>query len=385
MKRYLILFLCFITVFWGCNLIKSPDNANKNKEQGKNAFTSTLNTLDNSGAIIYGRYGESKEICSINPRGENYTELYSGNYDIVSGFEDKIVVYSNQDDNGDVYLYNKQSKNLDLLAEGFRFVHKPAFNSDGTRMAFYAYNTTGSERFKARIYCMDFKDAQTHKIDKITEEVKHISFVDSDRIIYAKKCIENGKELYQIFSYSLKDDIETRIMESTSNDVNPIVSPDGKKVAFLCDKYRNYNLFVLNLENPEDKSIIELDTSDAVVGESLVWSSNSTNIAYVVLNGVTKYSVKVANINEKSASYVGDGYVAAFSPSGESIIYASYLIDDENKDKKEDEAENKIQVIYRLDIRDIGNKDPQPIWEFAEKSLYSRSINMLYWTNKLGI
>lgn len=378
MKRYFIMFLCFITMFWGCSLVKSGDSASKSKEQGKNTITSTLNTLDNTGTIIYGRYGESKEICSINPKGEDYTELYSGNYDIVGGFEDKIVVYSNQDDNGDIYLYNNQSRNLDLITKGFRLVHKPAFSPDGARMAFYAYNTTGSERFKPRVYYMNFKDAQTHKIDNITEEVKHISFMDSDRIIYAKKCSENGIELYQIFSYSLKDNTETRIMESTSNDVNPIMSPDGKKVAFLSDKYKNYNLFVLNFE---DKTTIELDTKDAAAGESLVWSSDSKNIAYVVLNGVTKYRVKVANINEKLIRTVGDGYTAAFSPSGESIVFANYQINDGKEEKKED----KIQVIYRIDIRDIDSKDPQPIWEFAEKSLYSRSINMLYWTNKLGI
>lgn len=371
MKGYIVLFLCLVAVFGGCSFNESPDNANKREGQGGNMFTSTVNTSDNKGTIIYGRYGESKAICSINAQGQNYTELYNGNYDIVSGFEDKIVVYSKQDDKWGIYLYDYRNRKLDLLTEGFRLGHKPAFSPDGTTIAFYAYNTKSNESFKPRVYYMNFKDAQPHKIEKITEEVKHISFMDNDRIIYAKKYSENGKELYQIFSYSLKDGTEKRIMESTSNDVNPIVSSDGKKVAFLSDRYKNYNLFVLNLE---DNSVMEMDLNDAVVGESLIWSCDSINIAYVVLNGVAKYRVKLASIKEKSAVTIDDGYSVTFSPSGESIIYASYLIGNEKEAKK--------QVIYK---RDIKSNDSQKFWEFPEKSIYSRSINMLYWTNKLDI
>lgn len=371
MKRYLTMFLCFIFLLEGCNFIKWPDNVDKSKEQDKNTVTSAVNTMDITGTIIYGRYGQMKEVCSIKPAGEDFTELYQGDYDIISGFNDKIVVNSIQDDKGEIYLYDNKGRELDLIAEGFRFVHKPAFSPDGTQMAFYAYNTTSSERFKARIYYMNFKDVQPHKIDNITEEVKHLSFWDEDRIIYAKKDDKNNNQQYQIFSYSLKDETETQVMESASNDVNPVVSPDGKYMAFLSDRYRNYNLFVLNLE---DHSILELDLNDAVVGESLVWSKNSDKIAYVALNGVTNYSIKLANIKDKSAATIDDGYAVSFSPSGESIIYASYSIDNEKEVKR--------QVIYK---RELGSSVKEEIWDFPEESLYSRSINMLYWTEKLDI
>lgn len=369
MRRLLILFLCFAVLLGGCSEAKSLDT--KDEKQSKNILVSAVNEEDDKGVIVYGRYGKNKEICTVNSFGREYDELYRGDYDKVTGCGDKIVIYSSQDDKWGIYLFDAVSKKLDLITEGFRLVNKPAFSEDGNRIAFYAYNKNDSKPFTPRVYYMDFKSNQPVKITKIQDEVKHISFMDNETIVYSKKLKKNGKELYQVFKYSIRDEVETRIMESASNDVNPVISPDGKRMAFLSDRYKNYNLFVLNLV---DGSIMELDLNDAVVGESLVWSGDNTNIAYVALKGVAKYSVKTANIIEKSAITVDDGYIVAFSPGGKAIIYASYLIDEEKGIKK--------QIIYKRNVKD--NKS-EKLWEFPEESIYSRSINMLYWTDKLDV
>jgi Tol biopolymer transport system component len=123
--------------------------------------------------------------------------------------------------------------------------------------------------------------------------------------------------------------------------------------------------------NLADNSIQELDVNEAVVGESVVWSPDGTKIAYVTLNGVAKYNIKLADLKQNTSTSIGSGYLVTFSSSGKSLVYASYEID------KENELEKK-QVIYRMNIE---KEKIEKVWDFPESSVFSRSINMLYWVN----
>lgn len=373
MKRFLVLFICFLLLFSGC---KNKSNKNLNNDiesQGKDIFSSSIDDIDNSGYIVYGRYGGEKEICSVNSTGKKHIEIYKGDYDKASGFGDKLVFYSKNQEEKGIYLLKANEKKSTLLIDSFRFTQKPCFSNDGSMIAFYAYpkyDPNDNEQYKQRLYYMNVNGNEPIRIKNVAGDIKHISFIDNESLLYAKSVQNNGG--FQIYSYSIKENTETRLMKSDSNDVNPVISPDGTRIAFLSDKYRNYNLFILNLS---DNTIQEIDTNDAVVGESVVWSPDGSKIAYVTLNGVAKYNVKLADLKQSTTNLIGNGYLAAFSSSGKSLVYASYEI------KNENELEKK-QIIYKMNIE--GGK-AEKVWDFPEESVFSRSINVLYWTNSLDV
>ncbi len=373
MKKILILFICFLMLFSGCKN-KSNKNSNNDVEgQGKDIFSASFDDIDNSGYIVYGRYGQEKEISSINLTGKKLIQLYKGDYDKASGFGNKLVFYSKNEEEKGIYLLNANEKKSALLIDSFRLTQKPSFSSDGSIIAFYAYpkyDPNYNEQYKQRLYYMNVNENEPIRIKNVVGDIKHISFIDNENIIYAKADQNSSK--FQIHNYSIKENTETRLIKSDSNDVNPVISPDGTRIAFLSDKYRNYNLFILNLS---DNTIQEIDTNDAIVGESVVWSPDGSKIAYVTLNGVAKYNVKLADLEQDTITLIGNGYLAAFSSSGKSLIYASYEINNENELEK-------MQVIYKMNIE--GGKT-EKVWDFPEESVFSRSINVLYWTDTLDV
>lgn len=370
MRRFLILLFCCIIIFNGCDY-NTNEKLNNDNVQERGIFTSNINDEDNSGFIVYGRYGEEKEICSVNSDGKKYEKIYNGEYEKASGRGEKIVFYSKKEEEKGVYIVNSNEKRATLLLDSFRLTQKPCFSKDGSLIAFYAYpkyDPKDNEQYIQRLYYMNLNRKELTKINNVKGELKHISFIDNENIIYSKLLQDKG--VFQIFKYSIKENIETRLINSDFNDVNPVVSPDGTKVAFLSDKYSNYNLYILNLNN---NAIQELDTNEAVVGESVVWSPDGLKIAYVTLSGVTKYSVKLAEVKQNNTISIGNGYLAAFSTSGKSLIYAAYEINNKNEFEKK-------QTIFRMNIDD---RKTERVWSFPEISIFSRSIKLLYWTDSV--
>lgn len=371
MRRFLILLFCFIILINGCN-DKNNNDLSTVKEQEKDILAASFDNSESSGLIVYGRYGEEREICSVNSIGKKYMEIYRGDYEKAMGYQDKIIFYSKNEDERGIYLADAGEKKYALIIDGFRLTQKPCFSRDGSIIAFYAYpkyNSKDKDQYKQRLYYMYLNEKEPVRIN-VEGQIKHLSFFDNESIIYSKLIKEKG--IYQICKYSIKESSETLLIQSDYNDVSPAVSPDGTKVAFLSDKYSDYNLFILNLP---DNTIQDLDPNDAVVGESVIWSPDGSKIVYVTLSGAAKYSLKLADLRQNTSISLGNGYIAAFSPSGKSIVYAQYEISTENKLEKN-------QTIYKMNIE---NKEKVKVWKFPEKSIFSRSINMLYWTNSLDM
>ncbi len=370
MKRFLILFFCFIIMLNGCNEKKKDSTGIKSTGE-EDILTSSIDIAEGDGVIVYGRYGEEREICSVGIGGRSYQVIYKSDFEKPWGYEEKIVFYSRNGDKRGIYLLDADRRKTSILLEGFRLTQRPCFSRNGSMIAFYAYpqyDPKDNEQYRQRLYYMDLKGNDPVRVNTADGEVKHISFIDNDNIVYSKFVKETGR--FQIFKYSIKEDIETRLIDSLYNDVNPVASPDGRKIAFLSDRYNNYNLFILNLST---NTVKELDLEDAVVGESVMWSPDGSRIAFVTLSSVAKYDIKLADLNANSIEHVGNGYLATFSSRGKFLVYAAYEINDKGSSEKK-------QVIYRMNLE---NKKIEKVWDFPEKSVFSRSINMLYSSDPL--
>jgi Tol biopolymer transport system component len=196
---------------------------------------------------------------------------------------------------------------------------------------------------------------------EIDGDIEYISFWGNDTLLYSKRIKADGKSVIQIFKYSLKDKKEERVLASQFNDVNAVISPDGKRIAFLSDRKVDYNLYLYDF----DKKVVEqMDIKDGIKGGSLSWSKDGSYVAYVVLSGSAKYNVKLVNAEKRTVWDLGEGYNVCFSPDGKYVCYATYDI------------KNRKQVIYKMNLKE---QKEEKIYEFPEQSVYSRSINMLCW------
>lgn len=357
MRKLIVFLTAFMLMFAGCpdaNITKTPDIKEKNQQQS----ISTVEAF--SGFILYARDAGIDSVYSVDPGGQKKNQIYSGDYQMVNAYTDKILFYSEIDNAEGIYLKDTTSGAIKLIAKDFMLYSKPVFSSEGSTFAFIGRSIDDKRSW---VYLMRFNDEKPVKVYGIKGDIKYLSFLDTETLLYSKKVKDGDYEHYQMFKYSLKNNREDNILKSDANDKSPIVSPDGKKIAYLSDVNNKYNLYVLNLS---DNSVDKIDMKSAIVGETLNWSHDSRYILYTVLDGTAKYKIKIADVNEKSSDEIGDGYISAFSPDGRYLVYASYDI------------MNKKQIIYR---RKLGDDVSEKVIDFPEDSKYSRSINMLYWTN----
>ncbi|MDF2672470.1 MAG: hypothetical protein K0R09_735 [Clostridiales bacterium] len=206
MKKFVILIIILSLLLNGCKNKSNKDFNNDIESQEKDIFTSSIDNVDNLGYIVYGRYGEEKEICSVNSTGKRLIELYQGDYNMASGCGDKIVFYSKLEDERGIYLLNVNEKKSSLLIDSFRLTQKPSFTKDSSMIAFYAYPKYSSEdheQYNQRLYYMNINDTEPTRINNVVGDIKHISFIDNESILYAKKAQESGS--FQIYHYSIKE------------------------------------------------------------------------------------------------------------------------------------------------------------------------------------
>lgn len=354
MKRVAI-FLLVIMLILGCGKNNFINISNKNKDI---AFLKDSSGQD--GYLLITRNGTKKDVILVDVFTGKAKSIKEGDF-LRSVFTADRLLFNMFDDNrGGIYSLDINSGKASLITKDYRFRLSPVLSEDGTITAFVGYNK-GS--YNANVYYMNTKGGVPQEIPKLDENIRDLSFGGGKNLIYSKKFKDKSmiKEVYQVFNYSIEDMKEYRVRASQYNEVSPVISPDGKKLAFISDKYVDYNLYIMDIQGGEVKL---LGSGDAVVGGSIEWSSDSRYISYVKLKGGASYRVKTVDVESGAAYEIGEGYLICFSPCGKYVSYASY------------DPITKKQVIYRKSVKGGGKK---VIFEYSEESIYSRSINMFNW------
>lgn len=330
----------------------------ENSAVAQDSYIRNESKIEGKIQIIYARFGVQKGIFHTNINGIEPSRGYQGEYDKADGTKNGIVFYTKYEGNEGIYLTNLSANNPKLILKGYMLESKPSINPEGTLAAFLAYSL---KDYKIQTYLANLKDLTVQKLD-LGEEIRDIAFLDDEYIVYSKKIQVGDKSIFQIFKYSLKRSAETRLIISEYNDINPIVSRNKRSIAFLSDRNKKYNLYILNTDNG---SIESIDVNDAVVGGTMNWSNDGKYIVCITLNGGSRDKIKLSDIESQTVEDIDKGYIASFSPDSKYLIYASYSA----------EQETKKQILYK---RKVGTDKSEIILEFPEEGKYSKSINMLY-------
>ena len=165
--------------------------------------------------------------------------------------------------------------------------------------------------------------------------------------VFSVSCVTRGATLYytsdrngqlDIYSTVIGTDEEINVTDTPALDeYDPVVSPDGKWLAFRVGDDTKSSIDVLNLSN-NNRFTVTYNINDK--GDSKysmpVWSPDSTKIAFLKETeeeGGKAYTVVVeggsppAKLSDVSATQLND-----WSPSGDSVLFSSYVKDDEEED-----------------------------------------------------
>lgn len=110
------------------------------------------------------------------------------------------------------------------------------------------------------------------------------------------------------------------MISNSGQDYNPTWSPNGKKIAFACEK-DDPNICVANADGTDHQTI----TGDAGKEYDPDWSPDGTRLAYSTIDNLYTMNpdgTDVVRISEAAEPGV-ERYDPGWSPTGEKIVYSS--------------------------------------------------------------
>lgn len=368
MKKLIIIILIII----GLAAIAVPiyirsRSIDKTEDYGKDVVQVGSIMGREKGTIVFARQGLEKGIYSISLSSGRKQCLKKGNIEtIASGggtmaFTDPLSTQDNEK-NYLNYVYIGSGEPAQSFDPGGTLVGKAAISPDGSMAVYIIKNGIGN----CELYIMPTHDGNRTSLGIESFSITDVSFIDNKSIIYSKMVDIDDIPTYQLFTFSMKTGEEKRLHISDSNDINPVVSPDGKYVAFLSLINGCYSPYIMELKaaiEGEDKAI----NKDVVLGGTLKWSPDSRYLLYVGVSYSSPdvYSIKVID-TEKSlqTKVIGSGYIASFSHDSRSVIFATY----------NQETDCKMQ---RICIGDVDGESVREVASLTEYGCYAKSIKAL--------
>src|SRR5947209_181153 len=126
----------------------------------------------------------------------------------------------------------------------------------------------------------------------------------------------------QIFTIAETGGAPTQLTHDSSNDVNPVWSPDGSKIAFESDRDGNYEIYVMNADGSNQTRLTTDPGSDVFPA----WSPDGSKIAFAS-NRDGNYEIYVMNADGTAQTRLttnpATDTTPSWSPDGSRIAFSS--------------------------------------------------------------
>jgi len=202
------------------------------------------------------------EIFAMNPDGTELEQLtFNDDADVHPTWSDQgnaIAFASYRDGNSEIYwmIYGGIFHGLEVrLTSNMTTDENPAFNHDGTKIAFSTHRD-----FNGEIYVMDTSDTNGDgNGDNPTNLTKnaagdfHPAFNhDGTKIAFSSHRGDGDGEIW-VMDADGENPVKLTDTLITAQDSTPDWSPDGTKIAFSTNRDGNYNVYVMNADGTEQK------------------------------------------------------------------------------------------------------------------------------------
>ena len=230
----------------------------------------------------------------------------------VTGLVSKLVFYSDQEGNHEIYTMDENGSNQSRLTNNSAIDWGPAWSPDGTKIAFYSTRDGNYE-----IYVMTSTGSgQTRLTTSPQQDEAPTWSPDSSKITFSSDR-DGNLEIYTMDSDGANQTNVTR--NDQAADEAPAWSPDGTQITFHSWRGGLPDIYRMNSDGTAQTQI----TTDPGVERFPDWSPDGARIAFD-----SNQEIWIMNSDGTNQTPLGGGEYPAWSPDGNKIAFSGITVMD---------------------------------------------------------
>lgn len=219
-------------------------------------------------------------------------------------------------DNGyhHLFIYAPLKLPLTRLTAGQWNDIAPTFSPDGRKLAF------ASDRNEYwDLYLLDLETAQTERLTDTPEFDGNPSWSPDGLWIVYETYLEDQLDLFVLSTVNRGQVL--RLTDDPALDQTPAWSPGGRQIAFVSNRAGSNDIWLANLDTPDEGRFINLTNSPAIEETHPVWSPDGSRLAWAARAEGQPASIYVWESARPTepARRIGPGDWPAWSESGNEI------------------------------------------------------------------
>lgn len=201
----------------------------------------------------------------------------------------KIAFASNRDGCAQIYLMNTDGSSLSCLSNGTANDESPKWSPDNSRIVFQSdrdFQSNGDEPiYGMDIYVMNWDGTAPTRLTYATyDDIAPVWSPDGTKIAF--QSFRNGVNS-QIYVMNADGSGQVNISNSTANDIQPSWSPDGTKIAFASDRDQAgfSSIYVMNADGGNQTRLTS--SGAGMLDQQPAWSPDGMKLAFTTTRDST--------------------------------------------------------------------------------------------------
>lgn len=252
-------------------------------------------------AIIYGhKNADGKGIYISDEDGKTQVKVLnatlSDGYPAVSPNGKMIAFYGKYDRyrTWSIHVADVDGKNVRRLTDKKHvWDSAPTWSPDGSTIAFAREYKDASGNWHEEIWLMKLDGSELSQIKAI--EGRSPEFMPDGRILFQSKSSPSQISIANIDGSNI-----IQLTNDKTNNMQPKISPDGSKIAYLSNRDGNQEVYVMNLDGSNQQRITKNDIQEW----DPVWSPTGDKVFFSSQNVHGFYDIYKANVDGTSKEKV---------------------------------------------------------------------------------